>query len=86
MGATGKKSGPKKGPRARVLTDDTVLLVKMTVRAATGLLRALSEGDPMTGPDVSPLIQELNKLLKSGSNGKNGKGKSGSGRLARSGP
>ena len=75
----GAKSGQtNNGGGGAVLSPDDVVKVNMTVRAAMGLLRALTMGNPMVGPDVTPLIQELINVLNTGSSKKNGKGKGGS--------
>ena len=80
MGVNGmKSSGKTKGmPMPSRHPDDSVT-VTMTVSPAMGLLRALTTGNPMVGPDVTPLIQELINVLNTGSTKKNGKGKKGKG-------
>jgi hypothetical protein len=78
MGVGGNTGGGGGGGgTGGIQSPDDIATVRMTVRAARSLLRALTTGNPMTGPDVIPLIQELTNVLNTGSPKKNGKGKGG---------
>jgi hypothetical protein len=72
VGKGGQKGG---GGGGGSLNPDDIVNVSMTVRAAMGLLRALTTGNPMAGPDVTPLIQSLIGVLNTGPGNKNGKSK-----------